>query len=469
LSVVPANMSRPAHTADLTSSPRSTRPASTSYLASRRRVLLGTTLGLTPALLAACSTGQLAAQQGGTPLSQEAATVTFLGRSSVTNQQSFEELSKRFSTENPKITVQYTHEPGNFDEKYQVLAAGGMLPDVGFGTVANYKAHVARGLAGYLDELAKRDKTFKESDYDAYWLEALKYKGRLGGLPWDPGMVVLMFNRNLLQKAGVKFPEPNAPMTWEDTLDLAKRLTKDTGNGSEPWGLEIWWDRMWWQVPRQMGMVGANEVYKGDEHVLKLDDPMAIEAIQWMADLRVKHKVSRIPSAPPATFATGKVALNAAGAWDAANNRRDMQDDWDWAPLPQFKGKQRVSMGQASPVIMSANSKVKDQAWQLMRYLSGPVGQELAMARGTSQPILKAQAKSEAFTKLTPPHAHSVVVEETKYAVPPPYGPSYLEVQALVSKVLAPIYTGEQTARQAITAAVPELKRVMEESKSRFG
>jgi multiple sugar transport system substrate-binding protein len=256
-------------------------------------------------------------------------------------------------------------------------------------------------------------------------------------------------------------------MTWEDTLELAKRLTKDTGNGAEPWGLDMWWDRMWWHIPRQLGLL---DVYKGDENVLKIDDPVAVDGIQWMADLRVKLKVSRAPNSPgPATFSNGKVALDAEGAWNAANYRRDMQDDWDWAPLPQFKGKKRVTMGQASPFILAASSKVKDQAWQLMRFLSGPDGEELAMAAGTSQPMLKSQLNSPAFTKLQPPHTPQVVVEETKYAVPPPYGPSYMDVQALVSKVLAPVYTGEQTAKQAITAALPQFKQIMDDAKSRYG
>ncbi len=438
----------------------------------RRRVLAALSAG---PLLAACGTsGQSQSGQGaqsgqtGAPLSQEAATVAFLGRGSVTNQQSFEELSRRFAQEvNTKVTVQYTHEAGNFDEKYQVLAAGGSSPDVGFGTVANFKAHVARGLAGSLDELAKRDKQFKEADYDAYWLEALRYKGRLSGLPWDPGMVALFVNRSVFAKSGVPLPKPDAPMTWEDTLELAKRMTKDSGQLDQV-GLEVWWDRMWWQAPRQMGLP---DVHDGDQHILKLDHPLAIDAIQWLADLRTRHKVSRPPGAagPPTGFATGKLGMNAGGAWDAANVRRDLQDDWDWVPLPQFRGKKRVAMGQASPFIMGASSKVKDQAWALMRFMAGPAGQELAIEKGTSQPMLKAHAKSAIFTKLTPPHSHAVVVEEAKHAVPPPYGPSYLDVQALVSKVLGPVYTGEQTARQAITAAAPEFKRVMEEAKSRFG
>src|SRR5687768_351203 len=353
----------------------------------RRRALSAAAL---PLALAACAgPGQANTGQTGAPLSQEAATVTFLGRGSAVNQQSFEDLSKRFTQEvAPKVTIEYTHEPGNFDEKYQVLASGGSTPDVAFGTVANYKVHVARGTAAYLDELAKRDKAFKEADYDAYWLEALRYKGRLAGTPWDPGMVVLQFNRGVFAKDGMKLPDTTTPMTWEDTAELAKRFVKE-GAQLDQVGLEIWWDRMWWHMPRQMGLP---DVYKGDEHVLKLDNPLAIDAIQFMADLRTKLKISRpVTYTGPATnFVSGKLAMNAGGAWEAANNRVTLQDDWDWAPLPQFRGKQRVAMGQASPFILGGSSQAKDQAWQLMRFLSGPVGQEMAMEKGTSQPILKA-------------------------------------------------------------------------------
>ncbi len=43
-----------------------------------------------------------------------------------------------------------------------------------------------------------------------------------------------------------------------------------------------------------------------------------------------------------------------------------------------------------------------------------------------------------------------------------------MDIQALLAQQLAPVYTGERSARQAITAAAPELKRIMQESKRRF-
>ncbi len=440
------------------------------HLTRRRLVALVAPALAGPAIggvLAACSAGRPAQPAGG-ELSQAPATVTFLGRGSAVNQQTFEELSRSFSERFPQITVQYTHESGNFDQKYTVLGASDQLPDVGFGTVAFYKGHVARGLATYLDELVKRDKAFHEQDYDPYWLVALKYKGRLAGLPWDPGMVVLAYNRNLFQKAGIPFPDPKTPMTWEDTIDIARRLVVDNGSQVDQWGLEVWWSRFWWQIPRQLGLL---DVYQGDENVLKLDDPLALEGLQWLADLRMKYKVARPPnySGPAAAFTNGNVGMSADGAWTWGTNRTKLQDDWDVAPLPQFKGKKRITMGQASPFILATSSKVKDQAWQLMKYLSGPDGQQLALERGISQPMLRSQFQSPAFTKLTPPHSHEVAVNETQYAVPPPYGPSYNDVQALIDQVMGPVYNGEQSARQAIQAAMPQFRQILDETKARYG
>jgi multiple sugar transport system substrate-binding protein len=281
-------------------------------------------------------------------------------------------------------------------------------------------------------------------------------------------MVVLHFNKNVLGRAGVSLPDAKNPLTWEQTIELAKRLTLDTGGSVSQWGLEAWWARFWWHVPRQLGLA---DVYQGDEHVLKLDHPTAIEGLQWLADLRLKHRVSRPPGYPGAAtgFETGKLGLDAGGVWRAGTFRTTMQDEWDWAPLPQFASKKRVATGQASPVILGNASKAKDAAWELMKYLAGPVGQELAMERGISQPILKQQHTSPAFTKHRPPLNPQVAVAEVQYAVPSPYGPSYNDVQALVDKVMAPVYLGEQTARQAITAAAPEFRSIIDETKRQFG
>ena len=396
------------------------------------------------------------------------AQITMLGRGQIGNQQAFEQLSARFSQEHLGVTVTYTHQAGNFDEAYLVKAAAGQVPDTAFGQAALYKGHLASGVATHVDDLAKRDKTFKEADYDAFWLAALKYKGKLGGMPWDPGMWVLFYNRSLFQQAGLRFPDATTPMTWEDTLEMAKRLTITDAGEVKQWGMELTWNRIWWHMPRALGLA---DFYQGDENILKIDSPVGIEALQWMTDLVTKHKVSRGPAAtgPATTFETGKLAMQVAGIWTAGGVRTNLQGDWDVAPLPQFRGKKRVTTGQASPIIMGAASKFKDQAWEFMKFLGGQPGQQQVLERGLGQPMLKAMHNSQAFVGAKPPHSPQVAIAEVQHAMPSPYGPSYNDIQMLWDKTMLPVYQGQQSLTQALTSAQPEFKRILDESKRRFG
>ncbi len=168
------------------------------------------------------------------------------------------------------------------------------------------------------------------------------------------------------------------------------------------------------------------DVYLGDEHVLKLNHPLALEALQWLADLRARHRISRPPGAPgaPTSFQAGNLSMQIQGVQVVGfGTYRTLEDDWDWVPLPVFKGKKRVAMGLASPTIMAATSRIKDAAWALMKFLSGPDAQAICLERGINQPMLKAQRNHPAFAKNKPPSTPEVPLNETPYAVPPADGP----------------------------------------------
>ncbi len=373
-----------------------------------------------------------------------------------------------FMERNPHVTIAYAHESGNFDEKYQTLIAAGQQPDVFFNSNAGFKYYVARGVTTFLDEYARKDREFKESDYEPYWMELVKYKKRLAALPYDPGMFVNYVNKTHFQKAGLRVFDTRTPATWEDVLEAGKRLVVEAGGEVKQWALDADFGRAWWQIPRQWGLL---DVYLGDEHVLKLNHPLALEALQWLADLRARHRISRPPGAPgaPTSFQAGNLSMQIQGVQVVGfGTYRTLEDDWDWVPLPVFKGKRRVAMGLASPTIMAATSRVKDAAWALMRFLSGPDAQAICLERGISQPMLKAQRNHPAFAKNKPPSTPEVPLNETQYAVPPPMGPTYLEVNMVMSQIMDPVYRGQQTARDAITAAWGELQKIMDDAKQRF-
>ncbi len=436
----------------------------------RRRHVLSGAAGLSSAagvsaFTAACGAARTSQPAAGTP---QPARVEFLGRAPGVYEQTFVDLIRLFMQRHPHVTISYAHESGNFDEKYQTLIAAGQQPDVFFSSNAGFKYYVARGVTVFLDDLAKKDRDFKETDYEPYWMELVKYKGRLSALPYDPGAFVNYINKNHFQKAGIRAWDTRNPVTWEEVLEACKRLVVGSGSDVTRWAIDADFGRAWWQIPRQWGVL---DVYDGDHHRLKLDDPQALQALQWLADLRAKHRVAKPagPAGAPFTFQAGNLSIQTQGVQVVGfGTYRTLEDDWDWVPLPVFQGKKRVGMALASPTIMGAATKAKEASWALMKFLAGPEAQAVCLERGISQPMLKAQRNHPAFAKNKPPSTPDVPLNETQYAVPPPMGPTYLDVNALMGRVMDPVYRGEQTAAQAIQAAQPEFKKILDDAKQRF-
>jgi ABC-type glycerol-3-phosphate transport system substrate-binding protein len=417
--------------------------------------------------LGACGTGGRDAPAA-PAASLAPAQIEFLGRAPGVYEQTFVDLNRTFGQRHPHLTVSYAHEAGNFDEKYQTLIAAGQQPDVFFSSNAGFKYYVARGVTVFLDDLARKDRDFRESDYEPYWMELVKYKKRLAALPYDPGAFVNYVNKNHFQKAGLRSWDTRSPVTWEEVLEACRRLVAGSGGDTTQWAIEADFGRAWWQIPRQWGVL---DVYEGDDHKLKLDDPQALQALQWLADLRARHRVAKPAGAAgtPFTFQAGNLSIQTQGVQVVGfGTYRALEDDWDWVPLPTFQGKKRVGMALASPTIMGATTRSKDASWALMKFLAGPDAQAIALERGISQPMLKAHRNHPAFARNKPPSTPDVPLNETQYAVPPPMGPTYLEVNAVMSRVMDPVYRGEQTAAQAIQAAQPEFKKILEDARQRF-
>ena len=66
--------------------------------------------------------------------------------------------------------------------------------------------------------------------------EAMRYRGKLVGLPTDFSTIVMFYNKDWFDRCGVPYPHDN--WTWQEYLEIAHRLTRDTdGDGRiDVWG-----------------------------------------------------------------------------------------------------------------------------------------------------------------------------------------------------------------------------------------
>ncbi|HEV7710756.1 MAG TPA: sugar ABC transporter substrate-binding protein [Asanoa sp.] len=238
-----------------------------------------------------------------------------------------------FQAQNPKIKINSIQAPPNFDTQIIVDLASGSAPDLWSQDASSLAPLIQRKL---LLDMRKVTEQLPSLTTDRFFPQVLEiHKGEDGGiygLPNDFTPMVVYYNPTLFTKAGI--PAPQAGWTWDDQLAAAQKLTLDKNgrNRLDPafdeanvvqWGYRHsqyayqWVYRVW---------QNGGDVVSPDHTTATgfLDAPAAIEAIQWYADLVLKHKVAPSPSTlekltnasdANALFVQGKFGMFDSGHW----------------------------------------------------------------------------------------------------------------------------------------------------------
>lgn len=279
-----------------------------------------------------------------------------------------------FYAENPDIEVEFIWIPTDeYLQKLQVLFASGTIGDlVEMNPSYNYGYFAKEGLWTDLEPFIAQD-GFDLSPFYPTALDAARINGTLYMIPFSihPGVSALFYNKTLFEKAGVELP--TADWTYDDWLAAAKALTLDTnGDGKiDQYGMQA--PITWPSIMTVFHSFGGGWI---DETGTKsaLNTEASVDAIQWMADLFLKHKVAPWPSEMVASpFATGQVATMLGGYWDVAGTANLMQEGMEWEVVTAPAGPAGVITGPSSfdGYAIPAASKNKEAAWKLIKYMLG--------------------------------------------------------------------------------------------------
>ena len=178
--------------------------------------------------LAAC--GQTASQPTGVKVGSRPAQLRLhvrAGSEADTLDQRLPELTAKF----PAVKVTVEPFPGNdYQTKIVALMAAGTLGDVLWSGNAQSQSSKWAFLGGIsaLDDLVRREK-FDLGQYYKASVDGGKLDAKLYGLPFKlhPSYCVIYTNVNAIQETGLK--QPDATSTWDQVLDLAKRVKKGDG------------------------------------------------------------------------------------------------------------------------------------------------------------------------------------------------------------------------------------------------
>ncbi|OYD15999.1 hypothetical protein CH333_04585, partial [candidate division WOR-3 bacterium JGI_Cruoil_03_44_89] len=112
------------------------------------------------------------------------------------------------------------------------MIGGGTPPDVFYMGIEDFPVYVSGGSLMNLEPFLQEDTTWNAGEYYQVLLGGFRYRDSLYGIPKDWSPLVLYYNKNLFDEAGVSYPDEN--WTWDDFLDAAIKITKDENGDGEP-------------------------------------------------------------------------------------------------------------------------------------------------------------------------------------------------------------------------------------------
>lgn len=338
----------------------------------RRALAVGAAIVAGSLMLAACSTGSEPAASGsadGAPTGS----ISIMGNSGEITPEQIDAF-----TAETGITVTFT----DFDQtKLNAMLAAGDAPDIiraGGAVETPYLA--TRGLALPLDDYVANSDVLSEDDLNVLG-DVWKYDGETQGVGPRYGLMkdysqdtTIWYNSAAFEAAGIDLPSDDTPLTYDELLDIGKKLTIENGDGTfQQYGL--WTLNPQIEVIASMVATDDGQLFADDLRSIDFTSPQAIKALQWYVDASQAHLGYSLVDVNPdgwdgPGFASGKIAMAQQGYW-LSGVVAGSEDAPNWARLttaPVLGGTRFSPTTGATGHYISSSSKNPDAAWAFLEY-----------------------------------------------------------------------------------------------------
>lgn len=244
---------------------------------------------------------------------------------------------------------------------------------------------VQDGLLLDLEPLMAVDESFEVSDYYPGMLERYQWDGGTWGVPTQASYMLMFYDKDLLDNAGVDYPEVG--WSWDDFLATAEAATLRDGAEVTQWGFSNSYIDPITLVQAKVGPVFNLTT---EPATARLTDPEVIDAFQWYADLHAEYEVAPYAKQPtPADVETfteedyaameeifmlvdeGKVAMwpdsSESFSWRAEGRNLGV------VPFPvsdQNPSSSPITSWSGSVLAISAGTASPDAAWTWVKFLT---------------------------------------------------------------------------------------------------
>ena len=381
---------------------------------------------------------------GGTPAGDGPITITYTNfTSNGGNEENLQKIVDAFEAENDNVTVEVTTLPyADYFTALQTDLAGGTVSDVFDIEFANYAAYQESGVLAPIDGVDTS--VYQSTLADAYATDGTQY-----ALPSSFSNVVLFYNADLFDAAGIEYP--TSEWTWEDEQAAAEKLT-DAAAG-------VWGDYQpisYNEFYKTVAQAGG-EFLSADGSSVEFNSPEGVAAAQWLigksgTTMPTAEQGAGTPDFDSTLFTDGKLGMWHTGIW-MFGTLADTAFTWDVAVEPGDT--QHASALFSNGVAISAGSKNVEAATAFAEFLtSSQTTVDVRLDAGWELPPIADQAALAPYLEKTPPTNRQAVFDSLEeVALAPSIGEGQAEMQDIVTEELTEAAAGRKTVEQALADA----------------
>jgi multiple sugar transport system substrate-binding protein len=367
------------------------------------------------------------------------------------NEENLQTIVDAFEKENPDITVEVTTLPyGDYGTALQTDLAAGTVSDVFDIEYSNYASYQANGVLAPLT-VANPD-AYRQSLLEAYSTDGTSY-----ALPSSFSDVVLYYNADLFDAAGVEYPTND--WTWADEKAAAEKLTDQAAG--------VWGDHQpisfyeYYKVLAQNG----GEFLNDDKTAVAFNTPEGLEAAEWLVNksgtvMPTIDQGQGTPDFDTNLFKDGKLAMLHTGIW-VFGAVADVPFTWDIAVEPG--NTEQASAVFSNAIGVSATSEHIEAATKWAEFLTS--SDTMVTARldsGWELPPISDEAKLATYLdKGAPANRQAVFDSLDGIALPPVVAEGQTEMQDILGEELIEAQAGRKTVQEALDSAEERINAVI--------
>lgn len=392
---------------------------------------------------------------------QEEVTLTYARGHDATG--ATDKLVEAFMEENPHITVEFREMPADtgqsHDQYVTEFSAGDATIDV-FDADVIWPAEFAQG--GYvleLDRFIERD-GIDMDDYFEGTVDSGNFDGRQWAMPKFTDAGLLYYRSDIVDEA---------PETWDDLIEMAGEYQGEEGTD---FGYLMQANQYEGLVVNAIEFIASygGEVINENQEVT-VNSPETISAIEKMVEIVESDFVpgNILNFDEPSThtaFLEGQSVFARNWPYMQAmtedEDQSQVQGNVEFALLPAGDAGSAAGLGGWMTMI-NRNSENPEEAWEFVKFMTGPEGQKITAIDGGSAPTLRDLYEDEEVRDAAPLFADEEFVATLENAVPRPVSPIYPQISDIMQIELSRALAGEISAEEAAENMESEIESALAE------